>query len=280
MTFSFRRAVDRDAGELRALAAAAYSHYIPRIDRPPVPMTADYDRAVREDEVWVASEGGSIGAMIVLVRHPDHLLIENLAVDPAVQGRGLGGRLLSLAEQRAREYGVPELRLYTNEAMTENIAYYPRRGFTETHRDEQHGFRRVFFSKAAGDTVPEVEPLSLCLTAALDGAAQGQPGQREQEGQAEREQADDLCGHHRHAEREQRQLRRRVGVRLLPAVRAGERARRCRGADPGEQVCRVADPEHRAAHPVQVGDLGKVERGGADRAQRGRAVDVPGRRGG
>src|SRR5581483_11206935 len=101
---------------------------------------------------------------------------------------------------------------------------------TETHRDEQRGFRRVFFSKAAGGTVPEVEPRSLCLTAWLfDGAAQGQPGKREQEGQAQREQPDDLRGHDRHAEREQRKLRRRIGVRLLAAVRAvraGRRARR------------------------------------------------------
>jgi ribosomal protein S18 acetylase RimI-like enzyme len=144
---SFRRAVDQDAGDLRALAVAAYSHYIPRIGCPPAPMTTDYARAVREDEVWVAEADGAISGMIVLVREPDHLLIQNLAVAPAGQGRGVGSRLLLLAEERAREYGVPELRLYTNEAMTENIAYYPRRGYTETHRDEQHGFRRVFFSK-------------------------------------------------------------------------------------------------------------------------------------
>jgi ribosomal protein S18 acetylase RimI-like enzyme len=144
---SLRRAAGQDAGDLRALAVAAYSHYIPRIGRPPAPMTTDYDKAVREDEVWVAAAGGAISGMIVLTRQPDHLLVQNLAVAPSAQGRGVGSRLLSLAEERAREYGVPELRLYTNEAMTENIAYYPRRGYTETHRDEQHGFRRVFFTK-------------------------------------------------------------------------------------------------------------------------------------
>jgi hypothetical protein len=31
--------------------------------------------------------------------------------------------------------------------MTENLTYYPRHGYTETHRAEQDGFRRVFFSK-------------------------------------------------------------------------------------------------------------------------------------
>jgi hypothetical protein len=43
---------------------------------------------------------------------------------------------------------LPEIRLYTNEAMTENLDYYPRRGYRETHRATQDGYQRVFFSKA------------------------------------------------------------------------------------------------------------------------------------
>jgi ribosomal protein S18 acetylase RimI-like enzyme len=56
--------------------------------------------------------------------------------------------LLAFAEEEARRCGLPEIRLYTNEAMTENIAYYPRRGYTETHRARDEGFSRVFFRKA------------------------------------------------------------------------------------------------------------------------------------
>jgi hypothetical protein len=36
----------------------------------------------------------------------------------------LGTRLLALAEDRARSLHLPEIRLYTNAAMTENLAYY------------------------------------------------------------------------------------------------------------------------------------------------------------
>ena len=43
-----------------------------------------------------------------------------------------------------------EIRLYTNEAMTANLAYYPRHGYTETHRAHEDGFRRVFFAKQLG----------------------------------------------------------------------------------------------------------------------------------
>ena len=65
---------------------------------------------------------------------------------PSRQGRGVGSRLLALADDVAGRLRLAEVRLYTSEAMTENLAYYPRRGYAETHRAEQDGFRRVFFS--------------------------------------------------------------------------------------------------------------------------------------
>lgn len=144
---TIRQADEGDVDDLRALVVAAYQHYLPRIGRPPAPMTADYATAVRDHEVCVAVRDGAIIGMIVLVPEPDHLLVRNLAVHPAEQGSGVGGTLLALAEERAREHGVSELRLYTNEAMTENLSYYPRRGYRETHRSEENGFRRVFFAK-------------------------------------------------------------------------------------------------------------------------------------
>jgi GNAT superfamily N-acetyltransferase len=62
-----------------------------------------------------------------------HLLLENIAVTPSAQNMGLGSRLLRLAERHALAMGLPEIRLYTNEAMTGNLGYYPRRGYQETH---------------------------------------------------------------------------------------------------------------------------------------------------
>ena len=73
-----------------------------------------------------------------------------MAVLPAAQGRGIGTRLLALADDRACSLRLPEIRLYTNEAMTENLAYYPRHGYSETHRAQQDGYHRVFFSKPTG----------------------------------------------------------------------------------------------------------------------------------
>ncbi len=45
------------------------------------------------------------------------------------------------------ERGFKAIRLYTNEAMTENIRLYERLGFAETHRAQEKGFRRVYMTK-------------------------------------------------------------------------------------------------------------------------------------
>ena len=107
----------------------------------------DYAQAVRDGQAWAALEDGQIVGFAIIIAQPGYLLLENVAVLPAAQGRGIGARLLALAEEQARGLGLREIRLYTNEAMTENLAYYPRHGYAETHRAEQDGFNRVFFRK-------------------------------------------------------------------------------------------------------------------------------------
>ncbi len=142
-----RRAEASDVAALRQVASEAYRDYVPRIGRWPAPMTADYAGAVRGGQAWVAAADGEIVGLLVLAVRPDHLLLENVAVRPSAQRSGVGARLLAFAEEQARGLDRDEIRLYTNEAMTENLAYYPRHGYAETHRAEQDGFRRVFFRK-------------------------------------------------------------------------------------------------------------------------------------
>ena len=125
---SIRPATEADAPALASIAVAAYQHYVPRIGRPPAPMTADYPAAIGRGQAWVAAVDGEVAGFIILISQPGYLLLENVAVLPAAQGRGIGARLLALAEDCARALGVPEIRLYTNSAMTENLAYYPSTG--------------------------------------------------------------------------------------------------------------------------------------------------------
>jgi ribosomal protein S18 acetylase RimI-like enzyme len=136
-----------DVDALGAIAAAAYRKYIPRIGRAPAPVTADYAQAIREGQAWAAIQDGQVVGFVVLIARPGYLLLDNVAVLPATQNRGVGRQLLGLAEEHARSLGLAEIRLYTNEAMTENLAYYARHGYVETCRAEQDGFRRVFYRK-------------------------------------------------------------------------------------------------------------------------------------
>jgi GNAT superfamily N-acetyltransferase len=110
-------------------------------------MSADYGSHIANDHVWVAEEDGRVLGFAVLVEQDDHLQLDVLAVAPDAQGRGIGNLLLQLTDDEARRLGHAEVRLFTNAAMTENIAYYPRHGYVETHRGEQDGRHRVFFAK-------------------------------------------------------------------------------------------------------------------------------------
>jgi N-acetylglutamate synthase-like GNAT family acetyltransferase len=57
-------------------------------------MKADYGPKVARGQVSVADEAGGIVGLIVLIREPDHLLVENVAVAPERQGEGIGRALL------------------------------------------------------------------------------------------------------------------------------------------------------------------------------------------
>ncbi|MDA0351737.1 MAG: GNAT family N-acetyltransferase [Chloroflexi bacterium] len=144
---TLRLATTEDFPAVRRCVDAAYRNYIGRIGRQPAPMTADYPALIARDAVHIAEDPDGSAAVAVFWREADHLYIDNLAVRPERQGEGIGSRLIEACEAHARSLGLTELRLYTNEAMTENLAFYPRRGFVETRRGGEDGFRRVYFSK-------------------------------------------------------------------------------------------------------------------------------------
>jgi ribosomal protein S18 acetylase RimI-like enzyme len=75
------------------------------------------------------------------------MLLDNVAVSPNARGLGLGRVMLRFAERAAMASGYRSIKLYTNEAMTENIELYSRCGYLETHRTEENGLRRVYMAK-------------------------------------------------------------------------------------------------------------------------------------
>ena len=133
--------------DIERIVHAAFDLYVARIGRKPAPMVADYHAAVASSRVWVIEADGEVAGVVVNEVHDDHLLLDTVAVAPGAQGRGYGAVLLARAEDDARELGLSEVRLLTNQAMTENQTFYPRHGYVETARGRQDGYDRVFYAK-------------------------------------------------------------------------------------------------------------------------------------
>ncbi|RZS82134.1 acetyltransferase (GNAT) family protein [Phyllobacterium myrsinacearum] len=123
------RATMGDADAVRSLVRSAYAKWIPVIGREPKPMGADYEHAVQHHLVDLLYADGELAGLIEMIRETGCLLIENVAVAPAFQGRGYGRLLLTHAEALAGSLGLREIRLYTNKMFAENIALYLKLGY-------------------------------------------------------------------------------------------------------------------------------------------------------
>lgn len=145
-----RQAVSEDAAAIRALTRAAYAKWVPVIGRKPKPMLADHAAAIRDHMVELGSQDGRIVGLIELIPATDHLLLENIAIDPTAQGRGIGRRLMQRVEEHAVDMNLPLVRLYTNKAFATNLDFYRRLGYAvEREEPFKEGFT-VYFAKVLG----------------------------------------------------------------------------------------------------------------------------------
>lgn len=142
-----RAAREVDAAELTRLVHDAFAAFQQRTGIRPAPVDTDWATVASAHGARVATMDERVVGVIVLWPHPDHVLVETVAVAPDRQGAGIGTLLLDLAERQAIESGVNVVRLYTNEAMTDLLGFYPRRGFVETGRRTEQGYARVHFEK-------------------------------------------------------------------------------------------------------------------------------------
>lgn len=156
---AIRRATPNDTDRIRAIARAAYVKYVARIGREPAPMVADFATLIAEGHAVVVEDHDGIKGYMIGWAEADAYVIDNIAVDPAYQGQGLGRHLIECAATEATRLRLLAVRLYTNVAMTENLAMYARIGFVETHRATEDGFQRAYLRwNFAGNRPPDLAP--------------------------------------------------------------------------------------------------------------------------
>jgi ribosomal protein S18 acetylase RimI-like enzyme len=141
-----RRARPSDASGLTTCVEAAYAPIRARgVALPDVSEGLSED--IARNLVWVAEDAGRIVGGIVVVLHPDHAHLVNVAVDPGCRGTGLGRALIETAEAAMRTAGVTEFRLATHADLPENVVLYRRLGWQVFGQDESRIFMHRFLRR-------------------------------------------------------------------------------------------------------------------------------------
>jgi amino-acid N-acetyltransferase len=97
-----------------------------RADLPPEGLLEHIETAL------VARTGGEIVGSAALEVYDDGALLRSVAVDPNLQGQGLGVRLTEAVLHRARELSITHVYLLTETAAE----FFPRFGFQPVERSE------------------------------------------------------------------------------------------------------------------------------------------------
>ncbi|TPJ82909.1 GNAT family N-acetyltransferase [Mesorhizobium sp. B2-6-2] len=132
-------------GELLALIRRTFAYMDGVIDPPSSahPLTAEAlaGKAKRETGFLAVENGRIVGCVFALERSRD-FYVGKLAVEPRLQGQGIGARLMRAVEDLARERGMDAIEAQTRIELTANHAAFARLGFRETERTAHAGYDR------------------------------------------------------------------------------------------------------------------------------------------
>jgi len=125
---------------LLALITRAFAGMEGRIDPPSSLHRLTPPGLATSGEVWVL---GTPAVACMVVKPVDGALyLGKLAVEPALQGQGLGRQMVAHAMARAGELGLSGVTLETRVELTENHRFYLGLGFAEVGRSAHPGFDR------------------------------------------------------------------------------------------------------------------------------------------
>lgn len=88
-----------------------------------------------------------VGCGALKTLSPGVALVTRMWVRPRARRGGLGAAILETLEARARELGIPSVRLDTNQVLSEAQALYRKHGYREVPRFTHHPHAHFWFEK-------------------------------------------------------------------------------------------------------------------------------------
>ncbi|MER8763116.1 GNAT family N-acetyltransferase [Mesorhizobium sp. M0701] len=131
--------------EVLALVMRAFAFMDEVIDPPSSAhrLTVENLRArALEETAFLALKGNEIVGCVFVLKRADDLYIGKLAVEPTLQGQGVGKQLMQAVEDLARSRNRTAIELQTRVELTGNHAAFARLGFRETERTAHKGYDR------------------------------------------------------------------------------------------------------------------------------------------
>lgn len=131
--------------EVHTLLMQSFAYMQDRID-PPSSMTRltleGLIEKSRSEIAIIATENDRPVACAFLDPRPDCLYVGKVAVAGHLRGRGLTRRMFGIAEDVARQRGLPFLELQTRIELLENHETFRRLGFEKCGEDAHEGYDR------------------------------------------------------------------------------------------------------------------------------------------
>lgn len=136
-------------GDRDAIVALVYA-VVDRLNRSGIPQwDAAYpngthvDEDLKNGELFVTRAGETIAGIVTLNREsdpayrngnweyggPDYRVVHRLCVSPAMQGQGVGGRMMRMAEEMLRNDGVKSIRLDAFSKNPHSLRLYRKLGY-------------------------------------------------------------------------------------------------------------------------------------------------------
>lgn len=147
-----RNATAAEVQECENVLRAAFEDYVQKLGRKQSEDAYSWlPEAASQKRVLVAIDNSVIHGVAICAVSSGSWSIEQVAVNPRSQGRGIGSALIERIEQDATAAGVHILELDTAEIMTDLLRLYRRHGFEIARKGlPKHGrdqFVRVFMQK-------------------------------------------------------------------------------------------------------------------------------------